>query len=299
MTTAITTGVRVFLPAAEPFDFAPALAFLHRFPAMTGEQGSGGGALTKAVREAGTTVGVRVRAAETGVGVDAELVSAEPLTPRVVAAVSDRLTAFLGLRDDLTGFYAAAEQDPGFAPVVRRLHGYHHVRFPSPVELLCWAILSQRCPLPTARAMKASIVAHFANTAHLGGEAHTAFPDLDQLSTLGEAGLAELIGNQRKAGHLHRALRGWAELDEESLRTGDYDTARESLLSLPGIGPWSATFLLVRGLGRMERIAPDREGLRAAASVYRRAVSEDDFTRLAAHYGVHQGYWAHYLRIAA
>jgi len=73
---------------------------------------------------------------------------------------------------------------------------------------------------------------------------------------------------------------------------------RECLLSFPGIGPWSAGFIMIRGLGRTERMAPDKEALRAASRVYDHPVSEAEFAATAARYGKWQGYWGHYLRVS-
>ncbi|WP_026316062.1 DNA-3-methyladenine glycosylase family protein [Actinokineospora enzanensis] len=278
------------LPVTAPFDFTATLRFIGAFPATAGEQTVAPRALTKALRENGTVVGARLSASDGALR--CELTTADPDT---VEAVANRLTSHLGLDDDLTEFYARAAADPPFARVVARLHGYHQVKFPSPLELFCWAVLCQRVPLPLARRTKQAIVDHFANTVTLDGVTLSAFPDLDQLLSLDEPTLQRLIGNPRKAGYLHAGLRGWAELDEEYLRTGAYVRVRDSLLALPGIGPWSANFILIRGLGRMDRAEPDKEALRAAAKVYG-PVTASEFTRLATHYGPHQGYWAHYLR---
>jgi DNA-3-methyladenine glycosylase II len=284
------------LPAVAPFDFAAGLRFIERFPALAGEQAIGGGVLVKAVREAGTVVGVRLRAGEKS-GVAAELFADVPLTDAVRKAVRDRLTFFLGLDDDLSEFYALAAGDPPFAAVVKSLHGYHQVKFPSPLEMLCWSILSQRVPLPVARKMKRAMVEAGGNEIVVDGLAHQAFPDLEQLLAFDGVQWLELVGNSRKADYLHRALPLWARLDEEFLRHGNYDEVREALLTLPGIGPWSATFTLIRGLGRMERLDPDREGLRAAARVYGRPISEAEFLELGDRYGKWRGYWGHYLRV--
>ncbi|MFG3228781.1 DNA-3-methyladenine glycosylase family protein [Kitasatospora sp. NPDC048194] len=289
------TDVR--LPAREPFDFRASLGFIGSFPAMAGQQGTAQAALTLAVREAGTTLGVRLTAAPGAPGLDARLAAEQPIGPETVAAVTDRIDFYLGLSDDLTAFYRLARQDEPFARVVERLHGYHQVKFPSPFELLCWAILCQRVPMPVARQMKRALVEAVGNRIDVGGERLWAFPDVEQLARFEEAELAALIGNQRKAGYLHRSVRLWAELDEGFLRTGPYQEVREQLLKLHGIGEWSASFLLIRGLGRMERIVLDKEIARAVQRVYGHPVDEAQFQRLAEHYGPWQGYWGHYLRV--
>ncbi len=291
------TRVVTHVAARQPFDFDHGLAFLSRFPAMTGEQGTGAGVLTCAVRADGVLAGARIRGE--GDGLRYELESAEPLTPEVVAAISDRLSFFLGVDDDIAAFYALAEGDPPFLEVIQRLYGYHQVKFPSPLELLVWSILSQRIALPGARKMKHAIVAHFGNRVVLDSEELAAFPELDQLLTLEVEDLEGLITNRRKAGYLHGALRGWAKLDVGFLRHGEHEAVREQLLGLPGIGPWSAAFLMIRGLGRMERIEPDKEGGRAASKVYGHPVSDEEFAELASRYGAWKGYWGHYLRAGA
>lgn len=284
------------LPAREPFDFRASLGFIGSFPAMAGQQGTGQAALTLAVREAGVTVGVRLTAAPGAPGLVGRLAAERPVTEEVLRAVTERLDCYLGLSDDLTEFYRLARQDEPFARVVERLHGYHQVKFPSPFELLCWAILCQRTPMPVAREAKRALVEAVGNRIDVGAERLWAFPDVEQLTRFDEGELLALIGNPRKAGYLYRSVRLWAGLDEHFLRTGPYQEAREQLLTLPGIGDWSASFLLIRGLGRMERIELDKEMGRALQRVYRRPVDEAEFRRLAEHYGPWQGYWGHYLR---
>jgi DNA-3-methyladenine glycosylase II len=289
--------VTVRLPAREPFDFRSSLAFIGSFPAMTGQQGAEDGVLTLALRENGTTLGARLRAVPGEPVLDCSLTADGPVAPDTVTAAVGRLDFHLGLSDDLTEFYRLAGQDAPFARVRERLHGYHQVKFPSPLELLCWAILCQQVPMPVARSMKRSLVEAVGNRVELDGATRWAFPDADQLAVFDEAELHRLIGNERKSAYLHGSVRRWLDLDERFLRTGPYEEVREELLRFPGIGPWSASFLLIRGLGRTEHVAFDKEMGLAVQRVYRRPVDEGAFRRLAGHYGRWQGYWGHYLRV--
>jgi DNA-3-methyladenine glycosylase II len=285
------------LPAAPPFDLDPSLRFVRGFPATSGEQAIDGGTLTKALRARGRTVVARV--VQAGDGVRVTLHAAEPITPGVREAAADRVGFFLSLGDDLTGFYAIGRDDPGFAPVIDRLHGYHQVKFPTPLENLVWAILSQRTPMAAAAKGKRALTAEFADRLTVDGTEHTAFPDIDQLASLPEGRIAELAGNQRKGRYLHGALHAWGETDEDFLRTGPYDEVKDFLLGLPGVGPWAANFILIRGLGRMQETAVGKVLLGAASRAYGRALTEAQLRGLAERYGAWQGYWAHYLRAAA
>lgn len=285
----------VHAPALQPFDFGASLRFMESFPAMAGEQGSGGGVLTCALRAGGATVGARIAA--DGTGLRYELEAARALDDEAVAAITDRLSFQLGLDDDVAQLYALAAGDPPFERVVKRLHGYHQVKFPSPLELMCWGILAQRVPMPVARRMKQAIVNWTGNSIVVDDAELWAFPDLEQLLELTERDLEDLIANRRKARYLYGALRRWQEIDEPFLRSGEHEQVRQRLLAIPGIGPWSATFLMVRGLGRTEKIGPDREGKLAAGRVYGRTLTDAGFLELAGRYSGWQGYWGHYLRV--
>ncbi|MFF5211246.1 DNA-3-methyladenine glycosylase family protein [Streptosporangium sp. NPDC000396] len=286
------------LPAKTPFDFTASLRFLRRFPATAGEQEATDHVLTKALRAGGHTVVARLSALDETPGLRCELHSASPLPEEAVAAAADRLRFYLSLDDDLTDFYAIGRDDPEFSLVIDRLYGYHQVKFPSPLENLVWAILCQRVPMPVAAKAKESLAEVFGNRLDVDGVQHTAFPDLDQLLGLSADRLGELVGNTLKAQRLHAALRIWAEVDEGFLRAGPREQVEEFLLRLPGIGPWSASFILIRGLGRVEEASIDKPLLASAGRVYRRALSEPQVRSLAGRYGRWQGYWAHYLRTA-
>jgi DNA-3-methyladenine glycosylase II len=290
----------ITLPATAPFDFGASLRFLRDFPAMTGEQATTTQALTKAIRADGHTVVASLTALPDGQpGLHADLHSAEPLPSSAEDAAADRLSFFLGLDDDLSEFYALGRADPGFAPVLARLHGYHQVKFPSPLENVVWAILSQRVPMPMAAKAKQTLIDTFDNTLVIDGRPHAAFPDLAQLTSLSPEQLTALLGNDRKAGYLYASVRRFGEVDEQFLRTGPYEQVKEFLLRLPGIGPWSAAFVLIRGLGRMDEIPGEKMLLKAAARAYGRALSEAELATLGERYGRWRGYWAHYLRVAA
>ncbi len=76
---------------------------------------------------------------------------------------------------------------------------------------------------------------------------------------------------------------------------------RDWLLAIDGVGPWSANFVLIRGLGRMDTVAtPEKELLAAARNVYDADIAPDALLHLARDvYGANAGYWAFYLRNAA
>lgn len=276
------------LTVAAPFDFGLSLRFVGGFSPTAGEQQVGGGRLVKALRVDGETVLAEVSAQ--GAAVEVRLTGARG--DAAVEAALDRIRFFLSLDDELEEFYALA--DDAFRPVVERLYGYHQVKFSSPWENVAWAILSQRTPRAVAVKAKAALIERTGNLFEADGILHPAFPDAEQVAALDD--LAEVVGNVRKAGYLQGAARRWLDLSEQELREAPYDEAKEQLLSLPGIGPWSAMFVMIRGLGRTDELPTEKEFLRAAARVYGRALDEKALIQLSERYGPWRGYWAHYLR---
>jgi DNA-3-methyladenine glycosylase II len=72
-------------------------------------------------------------------------------------------------------------------------------------------------------------------------------------------------------------------------------------LGIKGIGAWSASFILLRGLGRMDRPpVGEKWSIQAVRRWYGNDTLEaKDVERLAKPYGNYAGYWAHYLRVAS
>jgi len=108
-----------------------------------------------------------------------------------------------------------------------------------------------------------------------------------------------VIGNARRTEYLRAAAWAFGDVDDGWLRSAPYDEVEAWLRGITGIGAWSASFILLRGLGRMERVpVGERRLLEAARRIYGRDLSEEGLHRIAEGYGAWQGYWAHYLRAA-
>lgn len=292
----------IILTPTPPFDFAHTLRFLEGFAPGEGEQRLTGGTLTRAVRVLGRTVVCRVAAGRATTDTPklvCDLYAANPFDDATIAAARDRVGFWLSVGDDLRPFYVAAEHDAAFAPIARDWYGYHQVKFLTPFENACWAVLSQRTPLAVARATKERIVSRYGDTLTADGETYVAFPTPDDLATVSPDDLLDTVRHSRKADYLGAVIAAWQGVDEDWLRHGSYDDVERWLRGIRGIGAWSAEFVLLRGLGRVERIAPDDSLLRAAARVYGHSLAPEAFAAIAARYGDWRGYWGHYLRVAS
>lgn len=285
-----------------PFDFAKTLQFVGDFTPMEGEQTISDNVLTKAVMLNGRAVAFQVRnlGSVEEPQVAYTLFSARPLTEIEHEMLRDRIRFFLSLDDDLQPFYAVGRTDTHFAPVIQSLYGLHQPKFLTPFELACWAILTQRTPIAIAHRMKMALVARGGRSIILPEGVYRAFPEPQELAGMNIDELFSLVRNVRKSEYLYEVIRFFNEADEQYLCTGEYNEVAARIRSIRGVGEWSAYFILIRGLGRIERIPlSGKEFLNAASHVYQREVTSADLEQLAARYGTKQGYWSFYLRASA
>jgi DNA-3-methyladenine glycosylase II len=299
MTRYFTHGTLTPIP---PFDFDKTLDFLGFFAPMEGEQVLAARALTKAVLIHGQIVVFEIAAPDSieRPRLDYTLHSDQPIGDATRAAAADRMAFFLSLHDDLRPFYAIALDDPPFAPVIERLYGYHQVKFLTPFENACWAVLTQRTPIPIAKQLKQALSARFGASLAIGDRRYMAFPESARLADAELDELLELVGNPRRAEYLQAIARAFAGADEMWLRTAPYADVEAWLRAIKGLGAWSTTFVLLRGLGRMDHLPLGEWRLgQAAAQVYGRALNAEELGQLAERYGAYRGYWAHYLRVGA
>ena len=295
---------KLYLTPVAPFDFHKSLNFLQGFAPTKGEQIATMQGLTKAVRIQQQTIAFQLVSEGTieEPCIACTLFSDSPISQEIQDAASDRVSFFLSMNDDLRPFYQLGREDADFAPLVQELYGYHQVKFLTPFENACWAVLTQRNPLNMAQRMKQSMIAAYGGTITIDGMSYEAFPEASQLVHVTEAELVTLVHNARKAEYLLATIQAFNTVDEQFLRTGDYQEVESWLHSIKGFGEWSTSFVLIRGLGRTEAVSLSEKQLQEAASRlygHGQDLTRAEIARIAEHYGVYKGYWAHYLRVGA
>ena len=98
---------------------------------------------------------------------------------------------------------------------------------------------------------------------------YRAFAEPEQLAAVDARELASVVRNERKVEYLRTVIRFFTEVDERFLRSGDYEEVAARLRGIHGIGEWSSCFILVRGLGRMQRVSTvDQAFAKAAAKIH-------------------------------
>lgn len=181
------------------------------------------------------------------------------------AAVS-RCRSLLDLDADPLAIDAALADDPHLAPLVARSPG---LRVPGTVdgaELLIRAILGQQITVGAATGLAAQLAAHVGDRSSLAtGDDDPATPSLlfptpARLAALDPAVLGMPAARRRTLLTVAAALadgdlRVDAGVDREELET--------RLLAMPGLGPWTVSYVAMRALRHPDRYLPSDTGVRA------------------------------------
>jgi DNA-3-methyladenine glycosylase II len=293
---------------ARPFDFEQSLDFIQRFPPMMGEQTLSARKLAKTISIQGQAVLFEIQSTGT---VDApqleyQLYSPDPMDAEMQGRVVDRIRFFLSLDDRLEEFYALAKgDDPFWAVIQSSLYGLHQVKFLTPFEIAIWSVLTQRLPIAIARTLKQALKEAYGSRMEINGAHYIAFPEPAQLITATPDDLAKVIKNERKVEYLMAVTQAFLQVDEQFLRCGPYEEVEDWLLKIKGIGDWSAHFILIRGLGRVEQLSMVPKSVHekvmseAVSRMYSpgKSLTGEEILQLAERYGDWQGYWAYYLRV--
>jgi DNA-3-methyladenine glycosylase II len=191
-------------------------------------------------------------AAELEVSQDGELLRVGMAGPSTLSrseagAVLGRM---LGTQIDLAAFYRTISRDPDVAPLARRFLGVKPPRFPSVFEALLNGISCQQISLTAGIAILSRLVSRFgARTS--GGR--SLFPRPQDLAGRAPSDLRRLGYSGSKASAILGIARDAADarVDLEAIAALGDAEATGVLRALPGIGPWTADYVLLRGLGRL------------------------------------------------
>ena len=174
-----------------------------------------------------------------------------------------RCRRLLDLDADPEAVVEALGRDPDLGPVVAKAPGQRIPRTVDEPELAIRVVLGQQVSMKAARTHTARLVKAYGQPVHDpgGGLTHT-FPSVEQLADIDPAHLAVPKARQRTL----RAL--IAGLTDGSITVDagcDWNSARRQLLALPGVGPWTAEVIAMRGLGDPDAFPASDLGLRLAA----------------------------------
>lgn len=181
---------------------------------------------------------------------DAELfVDGSPVDNGELEAMLRRM---LGLTQRVGDFEEAYRAHPQLGRLIARHPGLRVPLTAAPFEALVWAVTGQQISVNVAVSLRRKLI-QAAGLKHSGGL--SCFPDSRHIASMSE----EDLRNAGFSGAKARTLIALSQRVRDNLLPLDawivelpVDEMREQLLSVPGIGPWTVNYALLRGFGWLD-----------------------------------------------
>lgn len=193
-----------------------------------------------------------------------------PLTVTVEGRVSARqdedvrrnLNRLLGLERDLAGFYEMAAGDGVLGPIAGRLRGVKPPRFPTAFEALVNAVACQQISLDAGMHVLNRLSAKYGTPVPGAEGAPRVFPGPEELAGAEPEEVKRAGFSLSKARTVVEAARKivTGDLELEELESAGDEEALRELMTLYGVGRWTAEYVLLRGLGRLHILPGDDVG---------------------------------------
>jgi DNA-3-methyladenine glycosylase II len=227
------------------FSFDLSLQFLKRSPQELLHR-VGDNYVTKLVRLDGEEVLFELRA-----GKDAHLkvtiVSGNDSAP-IRKALKGFIAEWFDLETDLKPFYAMAAKDRLLKDLVAQHFGYRIIGQPDLFESLVWAVLGQQINVQFAFTLKSRFVQQFGEKLVVNDVDYYLFPKPETVAVLTDEHLLPLQFSRQKSKYVVLIAEAFAtgEISKEKLQGLTLQQAKEKLITIKGIGNWTANYALMK-----------------------------------------------------
>ena len=171
-----------------------------------------------------------------------------------VTRAKSQIEWILGTSQDLTQFYGSIVDDDPLNNFCQHLYGLHIPHAQSPYESLILAVLGQQISNNVARLIRTLIIEKYGSPAKYNGMDYYAFPQPISLAKASLEDLRLLKMSYRKAEYINGISQVIAD-QSDLLTFAEYQDNNEivsKIMQLRGVGRWTAQWLLIKGLGRMD-----------------------------------------------
>jgi DNA-3-methyladenine glycosylase II len=240
-------GAPLRVPVREPFRLDLTVDALRRLASNVVDVVDENATYYRAVSEGASTEMLAVRAADRS----AIEFRATGRNPERWTPVVERL---LGTPADLTQWHRRSARIAWLRPIAAALRGLKPPRYPSLWEACAHAIVFQQISIHAAASIMRRAVEGLGDAVSCGAIRCVAFPQAERWLGAGDAVLRGAGLSRNKIGHLRSAAAAFVDgaIDEATLETLSTGDAALRLCGIRGIGPWSASVVLLRGLGRLD-----------------------------------------------
>lgn len=208
------------------------------------------------------------------------------------AVVVKTLRAKLGLDVDPRPLSRVTEAEPTLRDTAKRLRGMRPPRFTDLFEAFANVIPFQQVSLEAGISIVNRLVMRFGRHLDHDGQRRYAFPTAATIADARGNALRACGLSRQKASSLQQIARLVASgaLTEQALARASTNDALAMLRELPGIGPWSASLVLLRGLGRLDVFPPGDVGVVRGLGIVMKLAAGAPFHAALERFGNYRGY---------
>lgn len=191
-------------------------------------------------------------------------VRGDRMAARATPEIATVLTSMLGLQVDLTPFYRMASRDPKLRGLAERYRGLKPVRFPTVFEALANAFACQQFTMAAGIQLLNRLAKLGSVAMNTPGGKMFGFPQPADLLRLSPRTFRRVGFSRQKTRAFHDLSRGILaqQFDFQTLTNCSNEEVMKFLLGLRGVGRWTAEYVLLRGLGRLDVFPGDDVGAR-------------------------------------
>ncbi|MEO7774761.1 MAG: AlkA N-terminal domain-containing protein [Steroidobacteraceae bacterium] len=202
------------------------------------------------------------------------------------------LRRMLGLDVDPAPLRHLAEAERTFHSTARALRGMRPPRFSNLFEAFASVIPFQQLSLDAGVSIVGRLVVKFGEHLDFEGRRCFAFPTAHAIAAAHLARLRSCGLSARKAQTLRDVARAVESggVSEAGLSGMCTDEALRTLVAMSGIGPWSASLVLLRGLGRLDVFPPGDVGAMRGVRALMRRGPQAPLERIIERFGDYRGY---------
>ncbi|MBI3220411.1 MAG: DNA-3-methyladenine glycosylase 2 family protein [Bacteroidetes bacterium] len=164
------------------------------------------------------------------------------------AEIEEYVQQWFDLKTNLMPFYAMARKDKLLAALVDQYFGYRIVGQPDLFESLVWAVIGQQINLSFAYTLKQRFVEGFGRQVIFSDRIFYLFPTPTTVAELGDDDLLPLQFSKQKSKYVIEIAKAFTNesISKESIGKLSFESAKEKLMSIKGIGNWTANYALMK-----------------------------------------------------
>ncbi|WP_026906763.1 DNA-3-methyladenine glycosylase 2 [Paucisalibacillus globulus] len=165
--------------------------------------------------------------------------------------VAEYIWEWFDLGQNLGEFYEMARKDTILDQLANAYYGLRIICIPDLFEALTWAILGQQINLTFAYSLKKRLVEQYGESLTYDGQTYWLFPTHEKIAELEIEDLKRLQFSTRKAEYVigvAEALTSGQFSKETLLDLKEYHYVHQALLSIRGVGAWTADYVMMKCL---------------------------------------------------